>query len=197
VEIVSSSFKENSVGPEKKPTLRTRILPPSKIPLCAVEMPSSDSSINMNLLDVSFGDFDISGDLPQLCDPSQEKNALPPVVKYDDSIAQKKEPVLTQTEYLTVSNQASVQTQRSPQINQATQPSTKIGPPPAYPPAAGYLTKQNAGVDNPYQNINAEQPTSIYNSSVYFNNPQVCIFFKIGIWFPLLFFFKIPKLTKL
>jgi len=174
VEFVSSPFEENSIGPGKKPTLRARIPPPSKIPLSAVEMPPDDPSVNINFLDVSFGAVDLSGDVPQLCDPSQDQNSLPPVVKYDDSVAQKVDSVLTQTEYSTISNQASVQTQRSPQVNQASQPSTKIGPPPGVPPPADYLTKQNATVANPYQNINTGQPTSIYNS-VYSNNPQVCI----------------------
>ncbi|XP_015368477.1 PREDICTED: protein lingerer isoform X3 [Diuraphis noxia] len=172
VEFVSLPFEENSIGPGKKPTLRARIPPPSKIPLSAVEMPPEDSSVNINFLDVSFGAVDLSGDVPQLCDPSQDQNSLPPVVKYDDSVAQKVDSVLTQTEYSTISNQASVQTQRSPQVNQAPQPSTKIGPPPGVPPPADYLTKQNAAVANQYQNINTGQPTSMYNSSVYSNNPQ-------------------------
>ncbi|XP_025406617.1 protein lingerer isoform X3 [Sipha flava] len=174
VEFVSSPFEENSMGPGKKPTLRARIPPPSKIPLSAVEMPPDDSSVNINFLDVSFGAVDLSSDAPQLCDPSLDQNALPSVVKYDDSVAQKVDSVLAQTEYSAVANQAAIQNQRPPQVNQAPQPSTKIGPPPGVPPPADYLSKQNAAV-NPYQNVNAAnagQPTSMYNSSVYSNNPQ-------------------------
>lgn len=177
MEFVSSPFEENSMGPGKKPTLRARIPPPSKIPLSAVEMPPDDSSVNINFLDVSFGAVDLSSDVPQLCDPSLDQNALPSVVKYDDSVAQKVDSVLTQTEYSAVANQAAIQNQRPPQVNQVPQPSTKIGPPPGVPPPADYLSKQNAAV-NPYQNVNAAnagQPTSMYNSSVYSNNPQVCI----------------------
>lgn len=173
VEFVSSPFEDNSMGPGKKPTLRARIPPPSKIPLSAVEMPPDDSSVNIHFLDVSFGAVDISGDVPQLCDPSQEQNSLPPV-KYDDSVAQKVDSVLTQTEYAAIANQTVVQNQRPSQVNQASQPSTKIGPPPGVPPPADYLTKQTAVLANPYQNVNSGQPTSMYNSSVYSNNPQVC-----------------------
>ncbi|CAI6375508.1 unnamed protein product [Macrosiphum euphorbiae] len=172
VEIVSSSFEKNSMGPGKKPNLRNRIPPPSKIPLSAVEMPPDYSSVDINLLDVSFGAFDLSDDIPQLCDPSQEQNALPPIVKYDNSIAQKVDSVLAQTEYSTISNQASVQTQRSFQVNQAPQPSIKILWRPNYSHSADNLTKHYSAVANPYQNINTGQPTSMYNSSVYSNNPQ-------------------------
>lgn len=172
VEFVSSPFEENSIGPGKKPTLRARIPPPSKIPISAVEMPPDDSSVNINFLDVSFGAVDLSGDVPQLCDPTQDQNSLPTGVKYDDSVAQKVDSVLTQTEYSAIANQTAVQNQR-PQVNQAPQPSTKIGPPPGVPPPADYLTKQNAAVSNHYHNINSGQPTSMYNS-VYSNNPQVC-----------------------
>lgn len=178
VEFVSSPFEENSMGPGKKPTLRARIPPPSKIPLSAVEMPPEDSSVNINFLDVSFGAVDISGDVPQLCDPSQDPSTLPSV-KYDDSVAQKVDSVLTQTEYSAITNQA-VQNQRPSQVNQASQPSTKIGPPPGVPPPADYLTKQNAAAANPYQNVNSGQPTSMY-SSVYSNNPQVCYLIVINI----------------
>lgn len=164
------------MGPGKKPTLRARIPPPSKIPLSAVEMPPDDSSVNINFLDVSFGAVDLSSDVPQLSDPSLDQNTLPSVVKYDDSVAQKVDSVLTQTEYSVVANQTALQNQRPPQVNQVIQPSTKIGPPPGVPPPADYLSKQNA-VANPYQNVNTAnvgQPTSMYNSSVYSNNPQVC-----------------------
>lgn len=182
MEFVSSPFEENSMGPGKKPTLRARIPPPSKIPLSAVEMPPDDSSVNINFLDVSFGAVDISGDVQQICDPSQDQNTLPPSVKYDDSVAQKVDSVLTQTEYSVMTNQASVQNQRQPQVNQAPLPSAKIGPPPGVPPPADYLTKQNAVAANPYQNVNTVntgQPTSMYNSSVYSNSPQVCNFIKL------------------
>lgn len=175
MEFVTSPFEENSIGPGKKPTLRARIPPPSKIPLSAVEMPPDDPSVNINFLDVSFGAVEISGDVPQLCDPSQDPSALPPVVKYDDPVAQKVDSVLAQTEYSAITNQATPQTQRPPQLNPTSQPSTKIGPPPGVPPPADYLTKQNVNAANPYQNVNSGQPTSIYNSSVYSNNPQVCI----------------------
>lgn len=160
------------MGPGKKPTLRARIPPPSKIPLSAVEMPPDDSSVNINFLDVSFGAVEISGDAPQLCDP-QDPSALPPVVKYDDSVTQKVDSVLAQTEYSTITNQVTAQSQRPSQANQPSQPSTKIGPPPGVPPPAEYLNKQNANAAS-YQNVNSGQPTSIYNSSVYSNNPQVC-----------------------
>lgn len=181
MEFVSSPFEENSMGPGKKPTLRARIPPPSKIPISAVEMPPDNSSVNVNFLDVSFGAVDLSSDVAQQSgDPSQDKNPLPPVVKYDDSVAQKVDSVLTQTEYSAIANQVVVQNQRAPQVvNQAApQPTTKIGPPPGVPPPADYLTKQNAAVaaTNPYQNvntINSGQPTSMYNS-VYSTNPQVC-----------------------
>lgn len=174
MEFVSSPYEENSMGPGKKPTLRARIPPPSKIPLSAVEMPPEDSSVNMKFLDVSFGAVDLSGDI-QLCDPSLEPNALPPVVKYDDSVAQKVDSVLTQTEYSAMNNQVTVPNQRPPQVNQAPQQTAKIGPPPGVPPPGEYLSKQNTVAANPYQNVNSGQPTSIYNSSVYSNNPQVCI----------------------
>jgi len=170
VEFVSSPFDKNSMGPGKKPSLRNRIPPPSKISLSAVEMPPDDSSVNINFLDVSFGAFDLSDDILQLCDPSPEQNSLPPL-KYDDSIDQKVDSVLTQTEYSTIFNQA----QRSLQVNQAPQPSIKILRRPNVPHSADYLTKQNSAVVNPYQNINTGQPTSMYDSSVYSNNPQVCI----------------------
>lgn len=160
------------MGPGKKPTLRARIPPPSKIPLSAVEMPPDDPSVNINFLDVSFGAVDLSGEIPQLCEASQDQNALPPV-KYDDSVVQKVDSVLIQTEYSAITNQAAVQNQRPPQVNQTPQPSTKIGPPPGVPPPADYLTKQNASAVNSYQNVNSGQQTSIYNS-VYSNNPQVC-----------------------
>lgn len=175
VEFVSSPFEENSMVPGKKPTLRARIPPPSKIPLSAVEMPPDDPSVNINFLDVSFGAVDLSGEIPQLNDTPQDQNALPPV-KYDDSVAQKVDSVLIQNEYSAITNQAAVQNQRPPpQVNQTPQqPSTKIGPPPGVPPPADYLTKQNASVVNSYQNVNSGQQTSIYNS-VYSNNPQVCI----------------------
>lgn len=181
MEFVSSPFEENSMGPGKKPTLRARIPPPSKIPISAVEMPPDNSSVNVNFLDVSFGAVDISSDVvAQQCgDPLQDQNPLPPVVKYDDSVAQKVDSVLTQTEYSAIANQVVVQNQRAPQVvNQAPQPTTKIGPPPGVPPPADYLTKQNAAVaaTNPYQNvntINSGQPTSMY-SSVYSTNLQVC-----------------------
>lgn len=134
-------------------------------------MPPDDSSVNINFLDVSFGAVDLSNDVPQLCDPLQDQNTLP--VKYDDSVAQKVDSVLTQTEYSAITNQTVVQNQRSSQVvNQAPQTSTKIGPPPGVPPPADYLTKQNAVASNPYQNVNSGQPTSMYNS-IYSNNPQV------------------------
>jgi len=162
------------MGPGKKPTLRFRISSASKIPLSSVEMPADDSSVNINLLDISFGSFNLSGDAPQLCDPLQEKNPLPPVVKYDDSIAQKLDSVLTKTEYTTISNQASVQTQRSLQVNQAPRPSIKILQRPKVTHSADYLTNQNSAVAaDPYQNINTGRPTSMYNSSVYSKSPQV------------------------
>jgi len=175
VEFVCSPFEENSMERGKKQTLRARIPPPSKIPLCAVEMPPYDSNANIHFLDVSFGAVDLSCNVPQLCDPSEEQNSLTPVVKHDDSIAQKVDSILTQTQYSTISNQSSVQTQRSLQVNQVPQLSTKILSPPNIPPSADYLTKQNYAVANPYQNINTGQPTPMYNSSVYYNNPQVCI----------------------
>ncbi|VVC33301.1 Hypothetical protein CINCED_3A019141 [Cinara cedri] len=175
VEFVSSPFEENSMGPGKKPTLRARIPPPSKIPLSAVEMPPDDSSVNINFLDVSFGAVDLSGEVTQQCGDSQDQNPLPPV-KYDDSVAQKVDSVLTQTEYSAIANQVVVQNQRTPQVvNQPPQTTTKIGPPPGVPPPADYLTKQNTAATNPYQNvntINSGQPTSMYNSSVYSTNPQ-------------------------
>ncbi|XP_050427101.1 protein lingerer isoform X3 [Adelges cooleyi] len=174
VEFVSSPFDENSIGPGKKPTLRARIPPPSKIPLSAVEMPPDDSSANINFLDVSFGAVEISGD-SHINDSSvgQDQNSMP--VKYDDSVAQKVDTVLGQTDqYSTISNQVGNQTQRPTQVNQVPQPSTKIGPPPGVPPpAADYLSKQNAAA-NVYQqvnSVNSGQPASIYNS-VYSNNPQ-------------------------
>lgn len=170
VEFVSLPFEDNSMGPGKK-ALRARIPPPSKIPLTAVEMPPDDSSVNINFLDVSFGAVDLSGDVPQLCDPLQDQNVLPSV-KYDDSVAQKVDSVLTQTEYSAITNQAAVQNQRPPQVNQVPQPSTKIGPPPGVPPPTDYIAKQNAAAANPYQNVNSGQPTSMYSSSVYSNNPQ-------------------------
>jgi len=169
MEFVSLPFEENSMGLGKKPNLRNRI------PLNAVEMPPDDSSVNINFLDVSFGAFNLSDDILQLCDPSQEQNSLPPVVKYDDSIAQKVDSVLTQTEYSTISNQDSVQTQISLGVNQAHQPSFKILRRPNVPHSADYLTKQNSAVANPRQNINTGPPTLMYNSPVYSNNPQVCI----------------------
>ncbi|XP_008180897.1 protein lingerer-like [Acyrthosiphon pisum] len=166
-------FEENSMGPGKKQNLRNRIPPPSKIPaLSAVEMPPDDSSVNIKFLDVTFGGLDLSDDIPQLCDQSQEQNSLPPVVKYDDSISQKGDSVLTQTEYSTISDQASVQTQRSLQVNQPPQPSIKILQRPNAPLSADYLTKQNSAVANLYQNINTGQSTSMYNSSAYSNNYQ-------------------------
>lgn len=158
------------MGPGKK-TLRARIPPPSKIPLSAVEMPPDDPSGNLNYVDVSFGAVDL-GDVPQLSDSSQDQNTLPSV-KYD-SVSQKVDSVLTQTEYSAITNQTAAQCQRPPQSNQSTQPPTKIGPPPGVPPPADYLTKQNAAAANPYQNVNTGQPTSMYSSSVYSNNPQVC-----------------------
>jgi len=124
-------------------------------------------------LDVSFGAVDLSSDMPQIGDPSQDQTSMAPVNKYDDSVAQKVDSVLTQTEYSTMTNQAVVHNQRPTQVNQTPQPSTKIGPPPGVPPPADYLTKQNAAVANPYH-VNSGQPTSLYSSSVYSNNPQVC-----------------------
>lgn len=173
VEFVSLPFEDNAINSSTKKALRARIPPPSKIPLSAVEMPPDDSSVNLNFLDVSFGAVDLSGDVTQLCDPLQDQNVLPSV-KYDDSVAQKVDSVLTQTEYSTITNQATVQNQRPPQVNQVPQPSTKIGPPPGVPPPTDYIAKQNAAVVNSYQNVNSGQPTSIYSSSVYSNNPQVC-----------------------
>lgn len=180
VEFVSSPFEENSMGSGKKPTLRARIPPPSKIPLSAVEMPPDDSSVNINFLDVSFGAVDLSGEVSQQCgDSSQDQNPLPPA-KYDDSVAQKVDSVLAQTEYSTLTNQV-VQNPRVPQMSsQVSQPSTKIGPPPGVPPPSEFLTKQNTVATNPYQNvntINSGQPTSMYNSSVYSTNPQVCLYY--------------------
>lgn len=164
-------YEDNSMGSGKK-TLRARIPPPSKIPSSAVEMPPDDPSGNLNFLDVSFGAVDLSGDIPQLSDTSQEQNTLPPV-KYD-SVSQKVDSVLTQTEYSAITNQSAVQSQRPSQNNQSIQPSIKIGPPPGVPPPADYLTKQNVAAVNQYQNVNSGQPTSMYSSSVYSNNPQVC-----------------------
>ncbi|KAL4088761.1 hypothetical protein QTP88_023845 [Uroleucon formosanum] len=171
VEFVSSPFEENSMERGKKQTLRARIPPHSKIPLCAVEMPPDDSNADIHFLDVSFGDVDLSCNVPQACDSSQEQNSLTPVVKHDDSIDQKVDSILAHTQYTTISNQSSVQTQRSLQVNQAPQSSTKILSLPYVPPSADYLT-QNTAVANPYQNINTGQPTPMYNSSVYYNNPQ-------------------------
>eukprot|EP00102_Acyrthosiphon_pisum_P011644 XP_008180453.1 PREDICTED: protein lingerer-like [Acyrthosiphon pisum] len=164
-------FEENSMGPGKKPNLRNRIPTPSKIPASsAVEMPPDDSSVNIKFLDVTFGSLDVSDDIPQFCDQPQEQNSLPPVVKYYDSIAQKGDSVLTQTEHSTISDQASVQTQRLLQVNKPPQPSIKMLQHPNVPHSTDYLTKKNSAVANLYQNINTGQSTSMYNSSAYSNN---------------------------
>ncbi|XP_050519774.1 protein lingerer isoform X2 [Daktulosphaira vitifoliae] len=169
VEFVSSPYVDSSIGPGKKPTLRARIPPPSKIPLSAVEMPPDDSSANINFLDVSFGAVEISNDT-HLGDNStvMDQNSMP--VKYEEPSDQQVDSVLGSTEYSSLSNQSVNQNQRPSQVNQASQPSTKIGPPPGVPPPADYLSKQNAA-GSPYQHVNSGQPTSLYNS-VYSNTPQ-------------------------